>query len=244
MSRPRSPNRDKAFKIYKEHDGRITSKEIADKLNEKINNINTWRVRDKWKLNLNKVGAPYGNKNALGNKGGRAAKENVNSYKYGLYSERIPLSVKNIMEELETDDPLEKLWKGICLQEARIIYMQEIMHVESKDDITRVLKKISKSKGSYTEEYEIQFPWDKEANLVNTQSKAMAQLTSMIKKYDEMVHANWNIATEEQKLRVKKLITQIDNNEFEHKKEVDKEKLRLERERFEHQKDNDSKKYW
>ena len=46
---------------------------------------------------------------------------------------------------------------------------------------------------------------------LNAQSKAMATLTNMLVKYDDMVHANWETATEEQKLRVDKLKVQIEN---------------------------------
>ena len=208
MARERSPNRDKAYEIYKEHNGKITSKEIAKLLDEKLNNINSWRVQDKWSKRLNKIGAPYGNDNAIGNAGGGAPKGNVNSFKYGKYTDRIPMAVKNIMQELDIENPLEKLWRSICLQEARIIHMQDIMHVRDKDDYTKDIKKLTKGKNPSIE-YEIQFAWDKEANLINTLSKAMTTLTRMIKEYDEMLHANWDTATEEQKLRVEKLKADI-----------------------------------
>lgn len=241
MARPRSPNRDKAFEIYKENNGRISSAAISELLNEKINNINSWRVQDKWSKRLNKVGAPYGNRNAIGNKGGRPRKGNTNSFKYGEYTKRIPMSVTNVMKELDVEDPLEKLWRSICLQEARIINMQSIMHVKDKDDHTKDIKKLSKGK-SQSIEYEIQFAWDKEANLMNTLSKSMNTLSKLIKQYDEMLHANWDIATEEQKLRVESVKIHIE--EFNSKKEHAESKLALERERFEHQKEIDSKKYW
>lgn len=71
MGRARSPNREKAFNLFRENEGAITSKKIAETLNEKICNINSWRITDKWKERLkSKVGAPYCNKNAIGNKGG------------------------------------------------------------------------------------------------------------------------------------------------------------------------------
>jgi uncharacterized protein YjcR len=244
MSRPRSPNRDKAYEIYKKFNGKITSKEIATLLDENENNINCWRTQDKWRKRFNKVGAPYGNKNAIGNKGGRAPKGNYNSFKYGNYTKRIPFAVKTIMEELDIEDPIERLWRNICIQDARIINMQNIMHVESKDDITKELKKTSSGDKMESEEYEIQFAWDKEANLMNTQSKAMSTLAKLIKQYVEMVNANWELATEEQKLRIQGLKNKVDNPEFKHKVEVDKEKLRLENERFEHQKKMDESKLW
>ncbi|MGG7163782.1 phage terminase small subunit [Clostridium ihumii] len=244
MSKHKSNNREKAFKIYKKFKGKITSKEIAKLLNEKESNINYWRRVDKWKkLYKPQGGAPLGNTNALGNKGG-APKGNTNSYKYGNYSSRIPLAVKNIMEELNVEDPLEKLWRSICLQEARIINMQDIMHVESKEDITKELKKTTYGDKMQSEEYEIQFAWDKEANLINTQSKAFNTLAKLIKQYDEMLNANWDIATEEQKLRVERLKVQIDSPELRHRKEHDIKKLELERERFEHIKTMDAMKVW
>ena len=241
MARQRSPNRDKAFEIYVEHNGKITSKEIARMLNEKINNINSWRVQDKWSKRLNKVGAPFGNENAVGNAGGGAPKGNYNNFKYGKYTARIPFAVKNIMQELDVENPLEKLWRSICLQEARIIHMQDIMHVRDRDDYTKDIKKLTKGK-SPSIEYEIQFAWDKEANLMNTLSRSMNTLFKMIKQYDEMLHANWDIATEEQKLRVERVRTHIE--EYKNKEVNTKKKLELERERFEHNKEIDSKRYW
>lgn len=238
MGRKRSPNRDKAFQIYKEHGGKITSKEIAEILDEKINNINSWRTRDKWSKMHKKIGAPYGNKNAIGNKGG-APIGNYNRFTYGKYTDRIPFAVKNIMQELDIEDPLEKQWRSICLLEARIIYMQDIMHVENKEDMTKILKKISDGKTGKSLEYEIQHAWDKESNLMNTLSRSMNTLAKLIKQYDEMLNANWDIATEEQKLRVERLKIQIENPELQHRKEIANKKIELERERFEHTKKMD-----
>jgi phage terminase small subunit len=48
MPRSRDPNRDKAFEIYKEHEGNITNREIANMLTEKENTISNWKCRDKW----------------------------------------------------------------------------------------------------------------------------------------------------------------------------------------------------
>jgi hypothetical protein len=66
----------------------------------------------------------------------------------------------------------------------------------------------------------------------------------MLKRYDEMVHTNWDIATEEQKLRVDRLKAQLDNPEFKHRKEIANKKLELDKERFEHTKEMDKLKAW
>lgn len=50
----RSKNRDKAFEIYKEHNGEITNRKIAELLGEKENTISNWKCRDKWNVVLQK----------------------------------------------------------------------------------------------------------------------------------------------------------------------------------------------
>lgn len=55
MARSRSPNRDKAFVIYKEHKGNITNREIANTLNEDEKVIAVWKSRDKWNKKVNVV---------------------------------------------------------------------------------------------------------------------------------------------------------------------------------------------
>ena len=173
--------------------------------------------------NLEKIlGAPKGNQNAKGSKGSPG---NVHNYKHGLYTSEdrytkknlkrmLPTDVLNLMGELEEESPVDKLWRSILLQEARIIRMQKISHVKNKKDITKELKKVSEG-NNYTEEYEIQFAWDKENNNITAQSKAMDTLAKMIEKYDKMIHANWDLVTEEQKLRIEVLKSKLgvkDNN--------------------------------
>lgn len=48
MARARSPSRDKALEIYKQHNGNITNREIASMLNEDEKVIAVWKSRDKW----------------------------------------------------------------------------------------------------------------------------------------------------------------------------------------------------
>lgn len=208
MSRSRSPNRDKAYEIYKKNNGQITSKKIAGILNEKISNINLWRAKDKWKLKLNKVGAPFGNKNAIGNKGGGALKENQHAFKYGLYSKYYPVKVINLVKEVQESGgtPLEILWAEIVTLQVNIIRAQKIMHVKNNRDHTKEIKKISGN----SIEWEIQFAWDKYAKFLDCQSRAMTRLSSMLKQYDEMVHTDWDILTEEQKLKVELLKAQVE----------------------------------
>lgn len=79
MPRERNPNRDKAYKIWLEHNGDITNRQIAEMLGENEKVIAVWKQRDKWNVvqqssdescTTKKRGAPKGNKNAAGNGGG------------------------------------------------------------------------------------------------------------------------------------------------------------------------------
>ena len=58
-------------------------------------------------------------------------------------------------------------------------------------------------------EYEFQFAWDRQATFLNAQSRAMSELRSLIKQYDTMVNTNWDLVTEEQKLRIDKLKCEV-----------------------------------
>ncbi|MEC3599014.1 phage terminase small subunit [Bacillus thuringiensis] len=103
MARQRSPDRNKAYEIFKEHNGDITNRKIAELLStsEKAVNEKTvggWKSKDEWIDKLNgvlpknerstlkkdaeyskkKAGAPKGNKNAVNNRGG-AKKGNKNA---------------------------------------------------------------------------------------------------------------------------------------------------------------------
>lgn len=222
MARTRSPNRSKSFEIYKESNGKLTPLEISNILEEKVNNIRSWKRLDNWdkQLGVNKSpGAPKNNKNAIGNKGGSAPKENFNAVKHGMYipverltkgnlSKILPKTMVNTIQELCMESPIDKLWRSILVQESRILNMQMITHVKDKNDTTKEIKKVVSGDMSI-EEYEIQTAVEKENNSVSALSKAMKVLADMIKQYEEMIHKDWDLVTEEQKLRIEKLKKEV-----------------------------------
>ncbi|MBO3312850.1 terminase small subunit [Clostridium perfringens] len=77
MARARSPNRDKAFEIYKDHDGNITNREIADMLDENEKTISNWKCRDKWNVVLQKNECSTTNKKVQKNTGKNIKKEPI-----------------------------------------------------------------------------------------------------------------------------------------------------------------------
>lgn len=199
MPKVRSPNRDKAFEIYKEHNGDIPLVSIAEQLGETDGTVRGWKSKDKWdsklngtfqtknnknterskqkesktkkssssistkknnvpimdtkqnlKTNLNSEtknrGAPKGNKNAVGNKGGKGA---VEGNKYALTTgeyetilfddvfDEKELKVFNC--ELDIRIELENELKLLTIRESRIL--RRIKRLE--DDKQLVVSSVS-----------------------------------------------------------------------------------------------------
>lgn len=67
MARVRSPNRDKAFEIYKLNNGEILLKDIATQLGVKDTQIRKWKSQDKWEEKL-KGTLPKNKRNVINKK--------------------------------------------------------------------------------------------------------------------------------------------------------------------------------
>lgn len=187
---------------YEDYKSGMKRKDIAAKYQVSINTVKSWKQRH-WNKKegappKKKKGAPLRNKNASG----RTPKkdENQNAKKHGLFSKWLPDEVNQIIGEMPTD-PLDILWSNIQLQLAAIIRAQKIMYVTDRKDKT--IEKVEEKEGNVIgERWEVQQAWDKQANFMTAQSRAMKTLESMIKRYDEMLHQNWELASEEQKARL------------------------------------------
>lgn len=213
MNEVRAPDKEQ---IKREYLKGVKPKELSEKYNISINTIKSWIKRYGWsKLNnkegapVKKKGAPFNNKNAVGNKGGAAPIGNKNAEKHGFFAKWLPEETREIMQSIQSADPLELLWDNIQLQYTAIIRAQKIMYVKDPNDKT--VEKIGEKSSDtrYGEEWEVQQAWDKQATFLKAQSRAMKTLESMIRQYDEMLHKNWEMATEEQKLRMQKLKSEI-----------------------------------
>lgn len=211
MPKARDQNRDKAFEIYKENNGSIDLVEIASQLNIPPGSVRGWKSKDKWEQKLNGTlqsnterskrsrGGQPGNKNATG------PPENKNAEKHGFFSKWLPEETMQIMQSIQRSDPLDLLWDNIQLQYTAIIRAQRLMYVKDQEDVTTTQIKQGYSESGSSEAWEVQQAWDKHATFLQAQSRAMKTLESMISKYDEMLHNNWEKASEEQKLRISKL---------------------------------------
>lgn len=208
MPRQRSPNRNKAKQIWLESNKKMLLKDIAVEIGVSESLVRKWKNQDQWdkvtlpntKGNVTKPrGAPKGNKNALGNSGGAAPLRNKNAEKHGLFTKWLPPETLEIMQAIESKSPIDILWDQIMIQSTAIIRAQQIMYVHNQEDITKELTMQSNDASAW----EVQQAWDKQANFLQAQSKAMTALNSMIKQYEEMLKSD--LATEEQRMRIAKL---------------------------------------
>jgi uncharacterized protein YjcR len=188
--------------------------EISTRLNIPEGTVRSWKNRYKWDTNGNATlqsdkrnvakekGGQPGNKNAVGH---GAPEENKNSEKHGFFSKWLPAETAEIMQSIQKIDPLDILWDNIMLQYTAIIRAQKLMYVKDQDDKTTTKIGQGYSNTGSSEKWEVQQAWDKHATFLNAQSRAMKTLESMIKQYDELLHKNWELATEEQKTRIEVL---------------------------------------
>lgn len=178
--------------------------EIANQLDLPEGTVRRWKCTHKWdsersekkgERSKRKRGGQPGNHNATGPPG------NKNAEKYGFFSKYLPDETREIFYAIEDANPLDLLWHQIQIAYAAIIRAQRIAYVKDQQDKT--VEKVEEKSGNVIgERWEVQQAWDKQSNFLKAQARAQGELRSMIKQYDEMLHKNWDLATEEQKTRI------------------------------------------
>lgn len=171
MARPRNPDRDRAFEIWRNSGGTAKLKDIADQIGVPASRIRKWKTEDKWEekikersdsnkgalLNSNRSapkrrgpplgsknafghGAPKGNKNAAGNRGGPGG----------------PVGNKKAL----TTGEYETIWLDCLTEEEQVLYqgMNTDTLAQVDEDIRlltvrerRMLKKIQSITNGMTE---------------------------------------------------------------------------------------------
>ena len=212
MPRARSPKRDEAYKMWLDSGGKKKLKDIASDLGVSETQIRKWKNLDKWNSNVTnqskgnvtkrKRGGQPGNHNATG------PPRNKNAEKFGFFSKYLPEETVSIIQEMPTD-PLDILWDQIQISYAAIIRAQQIMYVKDRNDKT--IEKIEKKDGNVIgEKWEVQQAWDKQANFLQAQARAMSDLRGSIRQYDDLLHKRWDLATDEQKARIEQMKANTD----------------------------------
>ena len=177
MPRPRSPNRDKAFELWKESGKSRTLKEIAQELGVSESQVRKWKNLDKWDeaQALPNVTKSIGN--AAESKGNVTIEEitpkrkrggqkgNQNRYVHGLYAnptmDMIPQEELNRLSQMNFDNPAELLIDEIMLLTVRerqlmesIQKYQDQKNGLSLDGVTRRTVESEGVKGSRSKQVE------------------------------------------------------------------------------------------
>lgn len=186
--------------------------EIASQLNLPEGTVRRWKCTHKWdnersgkksERSHRKKGGQPGNKNAVGC---GAPDQNRNAEKYGFFSKYLPDETREIFSAIEQADPLDLLWHQIQIAYAAIIRAQRIAYVKDRNDKTK--EKIMS--GETSDMYSVQQAWDKQNEFMKAQARAQGELRSLIKQYDEMLHKDWSMASEEQRSRIAQIKAQTD----------------------------------
>ena len=177
MPRPRSPNRDKAFELWKESGKNRTLKEIAQELGVSESQVRKWKNLDKWDeaqalpnvtKSIGNAAESKGNvtieeKTPKQKRGGQ--KGNQNRYVHGLYAnptmDMIPQEELNRLSQMNFDNPAELLIDEIMLLTVRerqlmesIQKYQDQKNGLSLDGVTRRTVESEGVKGSRSKQVE------------------------------------------------------------------------------------------
>lgn len=207
---------EKALEAYEYRKKGMKYAEIAEKLNVSESTVKSWKTRfwdkqkskkvatskrEKLQPSMKKLqpkdekpaetksrGAPPGNKNAVGNVGGGAPLGNNNAVTHGFFKKIFPSDDEtlDILDSILDKNPVDMIWENIVIQYTAIARSQKIMYVKDATDLTKELKKVKTSELSKELEYELQFAWDKQANFLQAQSRAMQTLGSLVKQFNEL----------------------------------------------------------
>ncbi|WP_096440656.1 phage terminase small subunit [Alteribacter populi] len=218
---------EKHIKAEKDYVKGLKYKEIAEKHGVSINTVKSWKRRYGWNrdrgapeeksVHTKNKGAPKGNINAKGNKGGTAPKGNQNAVTHGFFSKFLPAETREIIESMQDRSPADLIYDQIEIQYAAIIRSQNIMYVSNKSEMIKELKKSESQENEFSssekEEWEFQFAWDRQATFLNAQSRAMSELRSLIKQFNELAHED-----DERRLKLEQMKLSIEKTKAETEK--------------------------
>lgn len=200
----------------KDYNDGMKYREIAEKYGVSLNTVKSWKKRYNWfrdrgAPHLKSVhtkergGASNSNKHAKGNKGGAAPKGNQNARTHGLFAKYFNDEANEIIGELQEQKPEDLLWHQIEIQYAAIIRAQKIMWVKNENDETKVQTQYGFGE-SGSDKYEYQFAWDKQANFLNAQSRAMTTLSNLIKQFINITNED-----DERTAKLRQILATTDN---------------------------------
>lgn len=197
-------------------------KDIAEKYSVSINTVKSWKKRYGWNrergapkekgVHTKRRGAPKGNINAKGNPGGSAPKGNQNAKTHGFFSKFLPAETLEIMESMNERSAADLIWDQIQIQYAAIIRAQKVMWVNSADDHLKEESGSSWGEGGSSESFKIAFAYEQYYSFLTAQSRAMSELRSLIKQFNELAHEDdeRRLKLEQMRLGIEKTKAEVD----------------------------------
>lgn len=173
----------------------VSPKKLSEKYDTSLNTIKSWIKRYGWSKLKKERGAPSKVEGAPsvvpvkrkrggqpGNKNATGPPGNKHAEKFGFFSKHLPEETLSI------------------------IRAQKIMYVRDQNDKTKEMT----LDGSEATGYDVQQAWDKQANFLAAQARAQKTLEGMINRYGDLLHKNWDLATEEQRARIEQIKANTD----------------------------------
>lgn len=218
---------------------KITFKELAEKHGVKEGTLKSRRSRENWsrdatdatnataeigrvatdarddskadKINSSSNGKRKKQSNRSGNPKpkNKFTKRNSAAVTHGLFAKYLPEETMDILESLNQRSPIDLIWDQIQIQYAAIIRAQKVMWVEDADDHLKEESGYSSSDTGGSTSYKVAYAHERYNSFLLAQSRAMSELRSLIKQYDELLQTD--LATEEQKARIAVLKSKVPN---------------------------------
>lgn len=240
MPRARDPNRDKAFEIFKEHNGDITNRKIAEMLDCPEKTISAWKSRDKWNVVLQtnecsttnnkqsliadeqkheKKKAPY-----RSNPKNQFTKRNEASVKHGFYRKWLPQDMLEIIEDTKGMTLADRLWFQIETKFASLIQLHKIMFVENKHDTLREEDMMSDGEDGSTTRYKVVYAFEQYAEYVKTEARLTSEWRNVVKQFLELSdeYDERRMKLEQMQLNIDKTKTEIEKLNADISKDDDK----------------------
>jgi uncharacterized protein YjcR len=216
LTREKSPDREKALKIWLKSGRQKKLSEIAAELGLNASMVRKWKSVDKWDeipASGRPRGAKKGNQNAKGNKGGVGGPEgNQKALKHGFFSKFMPQDPEfmEIREIVETMSPADMIWENVISLYQRLIWGRRITHIKDKNDVTKVLTKKKPGMFGTEQEWEYQQAWDKYNSAIKAEATVMKELRSAIKQFIEIAPEK-----DERRLKLDKMKIEIEKKRIE-----------------------------
>lgn len=241
MPRARDPNRDKAFEIYKQYDGNIPLKDIAEQLDKGEGTVRGWKNKDKWVERLNgalqsnernapkeksleKVDDSKPNEKKQGyrsNPKNQFTKRNEASVKHGFYRKWLPQDMLEIIEDTKGMTLADRLWFQIETKFASLIQLHKIMFVESRNDTLNEIDMISDGEDGGMERHKVVYAFEQYAEYIKTEARLTSEWRNVVKQFLELSdeYDERRMKLEQMQLNIDKTKTEIERNQIAIRKE-------------------------